>query len=154
MCLFKSWFSLNRCQEWDSYLEFEEVVLMDRAPCRSEWMSSPFLFPKLLPGVPLWHGRLRIWFCHCIVSGCYCGMGLIPGPGTSVCQAAPPQNRTHFQMWSPYVLGHWSSRKWVPKPAHSHQSLESFRFSQRVESVLCSGPPPGPALVFHSPFIL
>ena len=36
-------------------------------------------------GVPWWHSRLRIWYCHCCGLGCYCGMGSIPGPGTFTC---------------------------------------------------------------------
>ena len=32
-----------------------------------------------MEGVPWWLSRLRIWHCHC------CGLGSIPGPGTSAC---------------------------------------------------------------------
>ena len=33
----------------------------------------------------LWHRSLRIQHCHCNGSGHCCGMGLIPGLGTSIC---------------------------------------------------------------------
>uniref|UniRef100_A0A8D1NRS6 Epidermal growth factor receptor pathway substrate 15 n=1 Tax=Sus scrofa TaxID=9823 RepID=A0A8D1NRS6_PIG len=36
-------------------------------------------------GVPWWLSRLRIWHCHCGGSSHCCGVGLIPGPGTSAC---------------------------------------------------------------------
>ena len=36
-------------------------------------------------GILLQHGRLRIWYCHCRGSGCCCGAGSVPGPGTSIC---------------------------------------------------------------------
>ena len=33
----------------------------------------------------MWHSGLRIWHCHCNGSGGCCGVGSIPGPGTSTC---------------------------------------------------------------------
>jgi len=38
-----------------------------------------FSFKKDIGGVPWWPSRLKIWCYHC------CGVGLIPGPGTSAC---------------------------------------------------------------------
>ena len=35
------------------------------------------------PSVPLWRSKLRIWHCHCSGSGQCCGVGSIPGLGTS-----------------------------------------------------------------------
>ena len=35
--------------------------------------------------VPLWHSGLSTWHCHCRRSGCCCGTGSVPGPGTSTC---------------------------------------------------------------------
>ena len=35
--------------------------------------------------VPLWHSGLRIQDYHYSSSGHCCGVGLIPGPGTSTC---------------------------------------------------------------------
>ena len=34
-------------------------------------------------GVLWWVSGLKIWHCYCCGSGCCCGMGSIPGPGTS-----------------------------------------------------------------------
>ena len=46
------------------------------------------------PGVVLWFSELRIWCSDCRSSGCCCGEGLIPGPGTSslpqACLPLPP----------------------------------------------------------------
>ena len=35
--------------------------------------------------VPLWPSGFRIWCCHRCAIGCTCGVGLIPGLGTSTC---------------------------------------------------------------------
>ena len=35
--------------------------------------------------VPLWFNRLRVWYCHCGGSDCFCGTGSIPGLGISTC---------------------------------------------------------------------
>ena len=42
-------------------------------------------FKKNIVGVPLWHRGLKLQCCHCSSLGCCCGVGLIPGPGTSIC---------------------------------------------------------------------
>ena len=34
--------------------------------------------------VPWWFSGLRTWCCHCCGSGCYCGVGSVPGLGTSM----------------------------------------------------------------------
>ena len=33
----------------------------------------------------MWHRGLKLQCCHCSSLGCCCGVGLIPGPGTSIC---------------------------------------------------------------------
>ena len=38
-------------------------------------------------GVLVWLSGLRIWCCH------YCGMGLIPGPGTFTCHRCSQENK-------------------------------------------------------------
>ena len=53
-------------------------------------------------GVFLWLSRLRIQHCRCRGSGGCCGVGSIPGPGTSTCSGrgqkkwpwAPPQGKS------------------------------------------------------------
>ena len=35
--------------------------------------------------VPWWLSELRAWCCHCCSSGQYCGLGSIPGLGTTAC---------------------------------------------------------------------
>ena len=42
-------------------------------------------FKSNTKGAAFWHSGLTIQCCHCNSSGCCCGMGLIPGPGTSIC---------------------------------------------------------------------
>ena len=37
-------------------------------------------------GVLWWSSRLRIWYCHSSGFGGCCGVGFIPGLGTSVCR--------------------------------------------------------------------
>ena len=49
---------------------------------------------KLLRGIPLSCGGLRIWHCHCSSLGHCCGVGSIPGPGTSTCHGCSPQKIT------------------------------------------------------------
>ena len=58
-------------------------------------------------GVLLWHSQLSIWHCHCSGSGCCCGMGSIPCPGTFTCPAlellyttsmAKKQKHKHWDM--------------------------------------------------------
>ena len=48
-------------------------------------------------GVPLWLGGLKIWCCHSCGSGYSCGIGSIPGPGTSACsrQGQKKQKQTN-----------------------------------------------------------
>ena len=47
-----------------------------------------------MPGVPLWHNRLRIWCCHCCGSDCCCGGGsMIPGWGNSMCRGRGPKKQ-------------------------------------------------------------
>ena len=41
--------------------------------------------------------RLRIQHCHCCGSGYSCGVGLIPGPGTSVCCGRGQQKRGYIR---------------------------------------------------------
>ena len=40
--------------------------------------------------VPLWHIGLRIQYCHCSCSGCCCGVGSLPGQGTSASYEEAP----------------------------------------------------------------
>lgn len=42
------------------------------------------MYQNFITGVVLWHGKLGIWCCPCIGSGCFCGIDLIPGLGTFV----------------------------------------------------------------------
>ena len=58
-----------------------------------------FCFKNLQLRAFLWHSRLRIWHCLCGGLGHCCAVGLIPGPGTSMCYgySLPPtkqQNKT------------------------------------------------------------
>ena len=48
-------------------------------------VESLWCLQKLKLGVPLWHSGLRTWHCHCNSLGHCCGVGLIPGPGISLC---------------------------------------------------------------------
>ena len=43
-------------------------------------------------GVPWWLSRIRAWHYHCCGLGQRCGMGSLPGPGTSACHK-------HGQKW-------------------------------------------------------
>ena len=43
---------------------------------------------RAIKEVLLWHSGLRIWHCHYSGSGCCCGVGLIPGLGTSACRGS------------------------------------------------------------------
>ena len=48
--------------------------------------------------VPWWFGKLRTWCSHCCVLSCCSGMGLIPGPGASICLLwARPDNNNKNQ---------------------------------------------------------
>ena len=54
----------------------------------SYWLYYPCININLkieFGSVLLWLSGLRIWHCHCCGSDYSCGMGLIPGPGTSPC---------------------------------------------------------------------
>ena len=43
-------------------------------------------------GVPWWLNGFKIQHCHCCVSGYYCSMGSIPGPGISACHRHGQKN--------------------------------------------------------------
>ena len=50
------------------------------------------MFLKHTPGVPWWPSNERIQHCHCHGLGHSCGMGSIPGPGTSAYwRCTPPK---------------------------------------------------------------
>ena len=48
------------------------------------WASWGGVLRNTTIGVPWWLSRLRIWHCHCYGSGCCCGTGSIPDPGSLV----------------------------------------------------------------------
>ena len=50
--------------------------------------------------VLLWHSGLRIWCCHCSVSGSCCGVGLIPGLGTPTYCGCGPQKKFWGRNWA------------------------------------------------------
>ena len=54
----------------------------------SKNINSNLAYKKSLLGVPWWHSRLRIQCCHCCGSDHCCGLGLIPGPRTSICHGS------------------------------------------------------------------
>ena len=55
--------------------------------------------------VPWWLTWLRIQHCHCSGSACCCGIGSIPGPGTSTCC-----RHGHTQKKNPYYY-HFKEQK-------------------------------------------
>ena len=63
-----------------------------RLRCRSLLQREPgltrnleLIFQQRQKGVLMWHSELRILHCHCKGLGRCCGVGSIPGPGTSTC---------------------------------------------------------------------
>ena len=46
-------------------------------------------------GVPWWLRGLRTWYCHCYGLDGYCGVDLIPGPGTSACCKCSQKKKKH-----------------------------------------------------------
>ena len=52
---------------------------------RTTNVPHTFLKECITAGVPWWHNRLRILYCHCSGVCHYCGMGSIPGLGTFTC---------------------------------------------------------------------
>ena len=73
-------------QLWDS--ERVDLFIIVK-PQFTERFHHVFFFPRekknLYFGVLLWLSWLRIHHCHCSSLGHGCGMGSIPGPGTSTC---------------------------------------------------------------------
>ena len=62
----------------------------------------------------LWHSGLRIQHCHCNSLGCCCGMGSVPGLGTSAClrhgqkkKGKKRLQRNIFIILNSYILGNW-----------------------------------------------
>ena len=74
-----------------------------------EWCFYYFFNQRKVSGVPLGHSRLRIWCCHCRGSGCCCGMGSIPGPGTSTCHGQGQKKNRKVSV----VLEGW--RLWIKR---------------------------------------
>ena len=74
---------------------------------KSYWLESLFMslcwersqgcswaqLEKVWLGVLLWYRVLRIQCCHCSNSGCCCGAGSIPGPGTSICHGCGQEKK-------------------------------------------------------------
>ena len=48
-------------------------------------------------GVLLQLSGLRILHCHCSSLDCCCGLGLIPGPGTSTCHGCSQKGKKKFK---------------------------------------------------------
>ena len=112
-----------------SPLFFFLIFLFSHCTARGSGFSPLFIVffsnhKKSGSGVPLWLSRLRIWHCYCHASGCSCGTGVIPGPGTSACRRyrlPPPKKRrkpvSHYlqyihllvqpirQFWNCYLIG-------------------------------------------------
>ena len=67
---------------WILALKPTRLVVCDAHTPPFHFSSIPYL--KVTSwGVSLWLNGLRIQHCHCCGSGYSCGMGSIPGPGTS-----------------------------------------------------------------------
>ena len=63
----------------------------------------------------MWVSRLSIWYyCHCRGPDCYCGTGLILGPGTSTSPGCIPQKGI------PVVA------QWVKDPTNIHKDVGLF----------------------------
>ena len=59
-----------------------------------EHQTSKLVVSKwLIPRVPLWCSRLRIW-CHCNGLGHCCGAGSVSGLGTFTCQGCGPRKKS------------------------------------------------------------
>lgn len=69
---------LNSLDTWKSLLTKEFVVI---TICDVSSVNCQRKIYK--PGVLLWCNGLGIWHCHCICLSHCCGVGLIPGQGTS-----------------------------------------------------------------------
>ena len=63
--------------EWRKSLKEKRI---DPLGCAQLWIPE-----QNAMGIPWWLSRLRTQCCYCCGSGCCCGVGLIPGPGTSLC---------------------------------------------------------------------
>ena len=64
-------------------------------------------------GVLLWHSWIRSQLCHCSTGRC-CGMGSIPGQGTSIgheCSQKKVCGGGNTHQWSPQVFAHETPRR-------------------------------------------
>ena len=60
-------------------------LLPFRLECERFWSTAMVLHKKIFSRIPWWLRGLRIWHCHCYGLGHCCGVGSIPGLGTSAC---------------------------------------------------------------------
>jgi len=76
-------------------VEFKKMV-----PWMS-WISQKDRSKNTWGGVPMWLRALRTWHCHCSGSGCCCGVGSIPHPGTSTCcRGSQKQTKKDLEKWA------------------------------------------------------
>ena len=82
-------------------------------------MSFLWLSKKAEGRVPLWFSRLRIQHFHCSGLGRYCGIGSIPGPGTSTCMGKAKKqtnkkqtNKKTRKINSP-LRAYFNTREWL-----------------------------------------
>ena len=82
LCICKAVFEIPKSESWKYWAIWNKPVAKGQKLC-----DCTYEVPKKVKfGVPVWCSRLRIWHCHCSGSGRWCGMGSIPGPGTSSCR--------------------------------------------------------------------
>ena len=73
-------------------------------PAIREWDRSPHPLRKgtakmWVYGVLLWHSGLRMYHCHYSSSGHCCGVGSIPGAGTSTHVTRAAKKKKKKMMW-------------------------------------------------------
>ena len=105
-----------------SYRNYPKVM------AKEENESSLQTEGRYLVGVPLWYSRLSIWQCHC------CGVGSIPGPGTSTCHRhhqKKKKGKSHLQsqrVINPYNIQLSTVYSFVKRPRDTHYGVHTHLF--------------------------